>query len=256
MEINLKITNIRCFVAASVASLFLSFNVDAARLYTIRPNERVLLKIAAKDINRIAVTGDRIKSVYGTQDRAHIVADEENGQIFITPKQLNNKSFSISLVTEKGSTIDLTLLPGERNSETILLTLDKKAPKLKPFYSVKHSQEPVKPNQKISYNSEQEIKALVEAVILNKQIAAYSLQVLEDKSADRDAKGLVQTKLYTGIKYKILVFSYTNLKESPEVITEQMFKLNDKIVGVTLLKKSLLPGEATTVIVVEENAKR
>ncbi len=95
---------------------------QALQQISVRDQERASVSISSTDVNRIALVNDRIKAIYGGQDQANFTTDEETGQVFITTKKPN--LFGISLITEKGFTIDLNLKPSDVTSETILLSVN------------------------------------------------------------------------------------------------------------------------------------
>ncbi len=214
---------------------------NAAIEFNVKNQERIDVSLSSKDINRVAVINDRIKAIYGPQDKAHIVTDEENGQIFVTPKERSNKSFSISIVTESNQTVDLSIWPIDKPSETVLLHLDKKTEEEK---------------EEINKKQEFKIKKLIRAALNNAPLKGYQVKTLESKSPDKELKNITPIKSYIGSKLKAQVINYKNLKTKNETISEQMFQMHEAVVAVAINKKTLKPNEVTRIIIVESDDKR
>lgn len=181
--------------------------VKAMQQISVRDQERAEVSISSTDVNRIALVNDRIKAIYGGQDQATFTTDEETGQVFITTKKPT--LFGISLITEKGFTIDLNLKPSESTSETILLTVNP---------------------------DEREIETLT----------TEALKPLSKKAL----KGCKYLTTYFGLKYKAIVFLYTNNQGEPITLTEAMFS-NEHVF---IENKSLKPKGATRIILFETYA--
>lgn len=91
------------------------------------------IEISSHEMNRIAIKEDRIKQVFGMDDRLIIEVDEDSGQIFLKPRKLafsssfsmdkrrdNPRSINLTITTEKGLTHDLRLIPTSGASESVL----------------------------------------------------------------------------------------------------------------------------------------
>ena len=213
-----------------VMMLLNNVSAYAAREFTVKNQDKLNIILSETDVNRIAIVNDRIKAVYGSQDKVHIVTDEENGQIFVTPKAMDGASFSLSLVTESNATIDLKVTPVKKASETLLLKLNNKTKK--------------------EVSKEEALRSLIKAAFNGEDIEGY--KNLEGK--DEKDKGLIQRKVYSGQNYMVSLFEYKNSKESEEVLSEQRFK-SAKSIAVAIEKKDLKPGETTRIVIVE-NVKR
>ena len=210
-----------------------SLTASATTVRKVKNQDRIEVAMSETDVNRIAMLNDRIKAIYGSQDKVHIVPDEENGQIFVTPRERGGESFGMSLVTESGATIDLKVKPVEMASETILLKLDKR------------TQAEIKRERSLK---EKEVRNLIEAVLIGNSIKGYqmiavTIQIKED---------LVQKQVYTGSQYKALLLEYKNSKANNDLLSEETFKLSPNVIAVSIAKKSLKPGETTKIVVIED----
>ncbi|MEN8236226.1 MAG: type-F conjugative transfer system secretin TraK [Pseudomonadota bacterium] len=92
-------------------------------------HQQTRIEISLHEMNRIAIKEDRIKQVFGMDDRLVIEVDEESGQIFLKPRELafsgafasnKGRSINLTLITEKGLTHDLRLLPTAKATESVL----------------------------------------------------------------------------------------------------------------------------------------
>ena len=102
--------------------LFASTAAKAASLHTLDEMQTISLPISGEGLTRIAVQGDRISSVYGTQGEYTLEADEDLGQIFLRPTLASNRSsISLTLTTEKGLSQDLRLILKNKDPEAIIL---------------------------------------------------------------------------------------------------------------------------------------
>ena len=90
-----------------------------AEPYWIEPDTRIDAIISLHQLNRIKVLDDRIAQVFGDEDKFSVETDTENGQIFIKPK--DEKPLFLTITTENGDSIDLSLTPVEMDAQTIVL---------------------------------------------------------------------------------------------------------------------------------------
>ena len=228
------------FSIAAIIVMLSNITVQAAQELTVKDQDKIEVVLSENDVNRIALINDRIKAIYGSQDKVHIVTDEENGQVFLTPKVKDGSKFSMSLVTENNATIDLKVTPVKTSSETLLLKLDKRT-----------EEERSKENRL----KEREIRSLIKSTFSGKSIKGYRTLESKDKSPDKNNKSLIQQREYLGSKFKAALFEYKNLKQSKEVLSEQMFKLTARSIAVAIVKKTLKPGEKTKIVVIENVEK-
>jgi len=102
--------------------LLLSNQSVALQVKEMIQDERLTLKVALYDLNRIEVRGDRIASVFGNSGTFTLDHDTDRGHLYIKPTQSNGKRpLSLSITTENGLVQDLILTPFDMPSETIIL---------------------------------------------------------------------------------------------------------------------------------------
>src|SRR3990167_2070698 len=98
-----------------------STDVRAVQSFNLVDHQRTEIMVSNRQMNRIAVKGDRIQQVFGADEHFHMETDEHGGQIFL--KFLSNQMLeplSLTIVTEAGLTQDLTLMPDDMEAQTIL----------------------------------------------------------------------------------------------------------------------------------------
>jgi hypothetical protein len=221
-------------------ALFLSFknySASAAQLFDASNQEKIEANISKTDQNRITTTNDRIAQVYATNDKFHYDIDETQGQIFIKPKSLSNESFTISIVTEKGKTIDLKLIPDDIEAETILINLlDDPFPEEVEF---------------INDEEEFELAAIINSALIAKDIDGFVKVELTSQDPDKELKGFYETLKYKDNKRTVRVYSYKNLKSHKDTISEKQFYLDKKVQAVLIDKRVLEPNEITKIVIVE-----
>jgi len=219
-----KLLIINSFVGASFAGTLI-----------MEESKRVEAEIARDSMNRLAVSNDRIVSVFGDEGAFVTQTDEQNGQVFIKPS-IENKEIPLSLtiVTENGLTQDLLLSPKKSKASTIIL---------KPFRNSKKQTRallPGMPRQGEDYVGQvvQTLKKamLGELPIINegcfvkrKPIKGISLH---HKKSYESEMGIVQKWL---IKNKG--------RTSVEVREEELYVLED--IGISIPHSTLEPGEMT-----------
>lgn len=216
-----------------VIVLLCCMRVWAAQEVIVRNNDKIEVVMSQSDVNRIAVVNDQIKAIFASQDKVHVMPEEDMGQVFVTPRL--GLPFTMSLLMRSGATIDLIVKPVKSLSKTLLLRLDKRGDD---------------ELAKVARKEEILIKKLIKVALKGRILKGY--QVLSHEDQDKD-KGLVQRKSYIGSKYKILVFDYKNLKPSSVVVSERMFAMSPDSIAVFVSKKALKPNETTKVVVVEDN---
>jgi len=108
-----------------ILSLFFLLNLSTAKaalIQTLDESRVIEVPISKEDLTRITVQEDRIRNVFGVTGEYVLETDEDQGQIFIRPTDLE-KPFSLTLTTEKGRTQDLRLIPKDQAPEALVLKI-------------------------------------------------------------------------------------------------------------------------------------
>lgn len=94
----------------------------ALQVKAVKDNQTIAVKISAKELSRIFVSGDRIQSTRGMNGAYELIKDENLGVVFIkaSPFYLH-KPFNLFVTTELGHTYNLLLTPMDIPAETIEL---------------------------------------------------------------------------------------------------------------------------------------
>lgn len=150
---------------------------SAAQYKKAQDGSEINAQISAKEISRVKVVGDRIKSVKKNDGEFNISADEQLGDIYIRPNNNAKKPINLFVNTEQGNTYKLLLtvadIPAEQifienNHEDILSINDSENYKQKiiklymamqarekyPDFKIKQRSKYLKLNDKINGNSQ------------------------------------------------------------------------------------------------------
>ncbi|MBT4879511.1 MAG: hypothetical protein HOI80_03245 [Alphaproteobacteria bacterium] len=113
---------------------FWGSTASALQTYPLTHNGETKVTLSKSEQNRITTQGDRILHAFGTDGTFDISSEEESGQIFL--KLLDEDSpFTLTIITESGSTHDLRIVPKNIGSQSILFTPPKQ--ELSPFEILK-----------------------------------------------------------------------------------------------------------------------
>lgn len=215
---------ISCIYASS--SLALQFK-------TISGNNKIVANLAIDELNRIAVQDDRILEVFVLEEDLFIEQDNKHGQIFVKPKL--NKQISMTIVTEKGNTIDLSLIAQKIPAEAIIISVVK----------INNSI-----NNKISSEHSKKITDIIVAMAKNQEHKDFTIEEI-DKVIDLwDKIDLRQIKLYDSLLMHGEVYTIKNATKQGIYMTETQFAWKPGIVGVALKKHALAPDESTSLYIV------
>ncbi|MEO0347722.1 MAG: type-F conjugative transfer system secretin TraK [Pseudomonadota bacterium] len=182
-------------------------SITYAAKYQYHNEQSISTTISGKELNRINITGDRIKEVIGLPQDFIIETEANQGQIFIKPYYDNIETVVFTVITEHGRTqsfrckVDYTL-----PSQTIIIDI--------PHYEVNE------PNFGIKHLSHREIVDLI------KKVAQSNLPTkLQPWQKSNDLKHLsyrqLLSKNYT--KFKIELWQVRNDSQSNINLSEKQF---------------------------------
>jgi type-F conjugative transfer system secretin TraK len=109
-------------VFGSLLELLRFSSLEALQTYPLKSQGHLTVTVSKDQQNRIAVKNDRISQIFCSDGQLEIKTDEVHGQIFVRFLEKEAQPLSLTLITEKGVTQDLTLRPSKRVSESIVLT--------------------------------------------------------------------------------------------------------------------------------------
>ena len=204
---------------------------SASTELSLKDHGKVRAVISNREQNRIHVKDDRIENVFGSEDMFVYQADAKLGQIFIRPRT-QSQGFTVTITTEKNKTIDMYLVPDNRDSETIILSVEENKAK----------------SSKVQKNND--FSHLIDAAAKGESIKDYTQIPLRDSSIDIDFKGLQQQRVYRSKDWLIGVSDFKNLKDHRVYLNERTFFLDERVVAVGITKKQLEKNETTKIVFV------
>jgi hypothetical protein len=99
----------------------------------VTDNETIEAVISNKELTRIAILHDRIRSSYGLEGMYELKNDPIQGALFIKPVEQQLAPFTLFIGTEKNHNYVLHLTPKEQLGDTLLLK-PKISPPSKPLH--------------------------------------------------------------------------------------------------------------------------
>jgi type-F conjugative transfer system secretin TraK len=214
----------------------------ALQTYPLVDHQKTELTISKTELNRIAISGDRIQQVFGAEGLFDVQTDDEGGQIFLKLNQgfgaLESKSMTITLITEDGLTQDLKLVPQAIDSQSILL---------KPSLHVEAS---TYTNASVE-NPLQEILTLMKAMVRNEDLNGFTKTPCEALANAETLPNIEQTCLtsYLGEKLEGSRYTLVNKGETPLQLKEEDFA-NPDFLALTFSKSTIHPQEQVTFYVI------
>jgi type-F conjugative transfer system secretin TraK len=224
-------------------SLLVLNNCFAMQLKELSPYQKVNIVVSDYEFNRIAVENDRISNVFAMKDHFHIETDEQNGQIFVEVKdQTSSDVASLSIVTEKGVTQDITLIAKHIPAETILFKSS----------STGLGKDGINVNGEIKelHNENEQMTALIKSMIQSQRLEGYQIRHRYDAVDQFIGQVTIKlTKVYQG-NFIGEVYQVTNSSDKPLVLVEQDFYNSNKIKMILLGNRNLGIGEKCYLYVV------
>ena len=214
--------------------MLVSVGANASTVLVLKDHTKATAVISNREQNRIHITSDRIENVFGSEEMFVHQSDVKLGQIFLRPKT-KSEAFTITLTTEKNKTIDLYLVPDDRDSETIIVKIEDK--------KLTNPIQPIK---------NKDIETLIEAAIKERPIKGYKSEDVKDLKENLDQRALTKEKIYRNSNHIITVYSYKNLKPTEIILKEEMFLLSNNVIAVGIDKKRLFKNEITKIAVIED----
>lgn len=203
-------------------------------------DERRVLEvpISQEGLTRIKVEEDRILHVFGLPGEYVLETDEDQGQVFIRPLNLEGKKpISLTLTTESGRTQDLHLIPKKQAPEALILKVN-----------TERTQELDREKKASSPLFREEVEELILACQIGRIPLGYKevpikLCALQEK--------YVLVREIQGQKLRGLTYRVHNYTQSTLVLSEPEFaKGLPHLIALLIPLKTLNPGEGTDVYVV------
>lgn len=273
--------------------LFLGTVAHAAIVKPLDSLKVVEISIAKEGLTRIAVQEDRILNVFGVTGEYVLEADEDQGQVFIQLADLEaSKPLSLTITTERGHTQDLRLLPKDQAPQALILEVQEDGVERKyfPYENAKSPLSPLSLLPPISHTpiSRNEIEELFQAcrqekipigyklvpidwkksVSLNSQTSGEYYKnglrsiAINDDPQSEDAKNFPMAPLLMrelrgeklrGLTYELKNTTNTSFTLSESELVKSLGLKKNSIIAILMTKKTLVPGERTSIYVVAKS---
>jgi type-F conjugative transfer system secretin TraK len=208
----------------------------AVQNFNLVDHQRTEIQVSNRQMNRIAVKGDRIQQIFGADEHFHIETDEHGGQIFL--KFLSDQMLepvSLTIVTEEGLTQDLTLMPDDMDAQTVLF---------KPGISVDEGDE-----NRLE-TREDKIAALITAMAAGDLLEGYDIKPVAPGEESETTSAFKAIKTYEGESFKGIVYCLQNDGETVLNLAEQDVA-QPRDLALSLSTTTLAPGLSAQLYVVQ-----
>ncbi len=102
----IKVLNLGLFLSAFI----FGGKLQALQIHPLLDQHQTILSISKKELNRIALQGEKIHQIFGAEEALDVQSDETGAQIFVRCLG-SSKTTTLTLITESGLTHDVTLEP-------------------------------------------------------------------------------------------------------------------------------------------------
>lgn len=225
-----------------MAALLTATPLMALQTYPLVDHQKTELEISQTELNRIAVSDDRIQQVFGAESLFDVQTDDEGGQIFLKLNRGESKPITVTLITEEGLTQDLKLIPQAIDSQSILFKPYVKGP------------EPLLAEKKIE-NTKATVLSLMKSMVRNEEMDGFTKAACEESSfvapKIEALKDIEQTCLSTTLGEQIegKRYSLFNRGTTPVPLKEEDFSGPEDL-ALTLMKSTLHPQETTILYII------
>lgn len=212
--------------------------LNAAQIRQMEGDDEQSAEISKQDINRIKLSGDRIKSTKFDLAELKVSQDDTLGEIYIQLlKPYQTKPINIFITSEQNFTYKLILYPKAIPAEQILIKNDS---------VVANSDSQISKTTKNSY--QQQIIALLGAMRNKTKLDAYQISHSK-KSIDLGDIEMKRISTYKGQNF--IGESFVLINDSNKILNldEKMFFKNG-VRAIKIENPNLIPGEATEILIV------
>lgn len=191
---------------------WIALPAQAEQTYTATPEKAITAQIAAKEMSRIYVKGDRIQQVLGPKHAYHLSNDHDDGGIYIQPKGTYRKHlFHVFIKTEQGAHYSLNLNPSKQTATTVALK-PKAGVNPKAEHWERHS---------VYQNT---VVNLIQAMVQQRPPEGYEVSKLkEEKACEKCQLDLHYRLQYHGRHLVGRVIQVTNTSSASRTLNESQF---------------------------------
>ncbi len=226
------------FSLTAIIFLAISNLSNAAQVRQMDDSDEQSAEISKQDINRIKLSGDRIKSTKFDLAELKVSQDDSLGEIYIQllrPQQ--TKPINIFITSEQSFTYKLILYPKAIPAEQIIIKNDS---------VVSNSDSEISKTTKNSY--QQQIIALLKAMRNKTKLESYQI-INSKKSIDLGDIEMKRLSTYKGQNFIGESFVLTNDSNKIINLEEKMF-FKSGVRAIKIEKPNLLPDETTEIFIV------
>lgn len=223
-----------------LTTVFYLTNVSAfaTQIREMDDGDEATAEISRQDINRVKLTGDRIRSTKFNAGELEISQDDNLGEIYIrATKVAESKPLNLFIITEQNFTYKLLLYPKSVPSEQIIIKNDS---------VVANTDVEVSKIAKNSY--QQQIITLIKAMRAKTKLESYQISNSK-KYIDLGDLELKRTNTYKGQSFIGETFILKNDSNQILNLEEKMFFKNG-VRAIKIENPNLLPDETTEIFII------
>jgi type-F conjugative transfer system secretin TraK len=222
--------------------------------------ERIVVKISNKSMNRLSVEGDRIQEVIGLNESVSVEKDGNHGHMFLKVPENSSEKIEVTLITEGGLVQDLTLQPINQSSTTLILKTGEGEPSSSPSsHSSKHAKKVVHHQKPEAFIPSAHLSNTTYQDALIEFMKVLYLGTFEDSDlshGERKAPPGVSVSFSKGFaKDSFLCEAHelqNNTSEAIDLQERDFFQMGD--VAIALSKPSLKAGQKTTLYLIRKDS--
>lgn len=213
------------------------FDAFASQIKVASDGSEIAGKISIRDVNRISLIGDRVKSTRTSMWGYEFSNDTDSGDIYVKSLPDNiGDPLNAFIITEKGYTYKLLLTPSDVPSEQIFI----RNPEI--------SNDKAEGGLKVSY--EQEVIEIMKAMRSGSNLKGFKIITVRKRESLLDDLSATRRVEYISSKYSGLVYEIRNKTKEAMTLSEGQFNRRG-VKAVSLSSSSLKAGERATVYIVE-----
>ena len=217
--------------------------VRAAEVLELTDGQSASVRISARDLTRIAMTGGgRVAKVIGLSSEVSVEPDEEAGQVFIRPAARQSEAFTLHVRDDGGATYTLLAIPvAELAGDTVFI---RPAGGRRPVESIPPSQEP----------RTARIKRWLRALERGDVPQGTMLEHLGQWRESQPGTRLRLTGRVVGASWKAEIYTLHNVSGTELTLTETEFRgLGERLLAIALESHRLVSGQRTRLFVLQAN---
>ncbi len=221
-----------------LVALLASQAAIAVQKIAANPDETVQISASMSDANVISISGGSIESVWGTDDKVSLQADDSTGQAIFRP--VSNKPFTLFIRSQAGVTYTLSVVPRDDIIGQVII--------IDEFEQVGDVGS-ARAHNIIAYKSE--VKRLLKELEMKPDQGVAKLRGFHIKAVNKKVPLWAETEILHAISWvrgNMIIERYliTNISDQPLRIEEREFhSLAKNIRAISLRKLNLDPAETT-----------